>query len=255
MRKIDTKDLERAARVCNSRVGLKREATANPVYSEEYDNGEVRVEYWKRSDIGEKNWNYSVVDYTADKEWKGSGSTLAETRKIALRKIIMVEFSGRCFWYQTIIMEPQPTRRTESVELATPVETSEDSCDSQNTTNEKASMMSKIETKTVKAEFGLRRLFSAAAKTIAALFIMTMVSCTSQKEEVKINRNSSNLTQKASAVSIVEAMYFSRICTIMVYRPHKVFPVLRNDLKPLPISRHNLPGVMILLNGVGHERI
>jgi len=86
------------------------------------------------------------------------------------------------------------------------------------------------------------------------LMALALTSCSTQNEQVTINKNSSNLSQNAKAISMVVVEPVAKIGTFMVYRPHKVFPMPKIYLKTLHKSRHSNPGVMLLLKGSGHER-
>lgn len=89
---------------------------------------------------------------------------------------------------------------------------------------------------------------------LGAILLIGLTSCSSQEEQVTINQNGSNLSQKAAAISMVIIEPEVKIGTFMVYRPHRLFSIPANNLKPLPRSMHSHPGVMLLLNGGGYEK-
>lgn len=91
--------------------------------------------------------------------------------------------------------------------------------------------------------------------SVIVIMALALTSCSSPKEQVTVNKNSSNLIQTATAISMVNISCAPKIGTFMVYRPHKVFSMPINNLKPLPRSRHSHPGVMLLLKGTGYEKI
>lgn len=99
----------------------------------------------------------------------------------------------------------------------------------------------------------MNKAINKVKSALAVIVMMAMVSCSSQGEQVTVNKNSLNLSQKATAISMVVVEPVTKIDTFMVYRPHKVFSMPKIHLKPLPKSRHSNHGVMLLLNGMGYE--
>ena len=71
----------------SGRKGLQREVTANPVYTESYDNEGVVCTYYKRKDLKESGWHGELVDYVTDTTFEEVGATLKEVRYIVNRVI------------------------------------------------------------------------------------------------------------------------------------------------------------------------
>lgn len=72
----------------NSRKGLSRDKeAANPAYTEEYDNGLIICEYYRRADLKETTWHGTVTDLQTDKVFTFSAETLTAVRVSCVRVI------------------------------------------------------------------------------------------------------------------------------------------------------------------------
>lgn len=89
-----------------SRAGLTRDKeAANPFYTEDFDNGLLMCEYFRRADLKEKVWHGNVTDLMTDTVFCFEGATLAEVRLQCVR-VVRNRFEAT-----PIATEPAATKR------------------------------------------------------------------------------------------------------------------------------------------------
>ena len=69
-----------------SRAGLtKGKAAANLFYTEDFDNGLIVCEYFRRADLKKKVWHGNIIDLVTNNTFCFDGATLAEVRLSCVR--------------------------------------------------------------------------------------------------------------------------------------------------------------------------